>query len=1410
MLQQIYNWKRFWCPRNAQINLDYRGYLVDPNLGWGYQNTELVDLKEIADIPCLVLLGEPGIGKSQEMETLIKYTEEKLNLSYPPLEFNLRSCSSLAELTQNQDFIDWISGEHSLYLFLDSLDEGLLEIRNLATQLVDEFRKRKYRDKLHRLYLRISCRTAVFPQVLEEGLGELWKEDLAVYKLAPLRYEDVEAAAVSEGIEPQGFLSEIRDKNLVSLAIKPITLKFLINTFQQNNKSFPPNQRLADLYLDGCRLLCKEQSKSRQASGRVGNLETEQRLVIAARIAAITVFANRFTVWDIDQGKVPKEDVLLRELGWGNEITSGRKFEVNEAAIREVLDSSLFSFHGQHQTGWAHQTYAEFLAAWYLKCHSLNLEQLLNLITHPDQRIVPQLQETAAWLASMIPEVFQAIAKTDPDVLLQSDIATASETEKATLVESLLRLYDQDKLVYHYRFKAYEYLKHSELAVQLQSYISDSKKSINSRYMAIDIAEDCNVQAVQSNLADVVLDSDQYYYVRTHAANALVCIGDEQTKMRLKPLAIGSQNDPEDELKGYALRAIYPNHISTEEVLNCLTRPKATYIGGTYQDFVAKELGQHLPMTDLPVALEWLEQQPTRRELNYPFNALSDEIMLKAWANLEDPEILSRFAQIALLRLSQYDELISSHEVSFKQLLEENNVKRRQLLEAVIAIIPNSEKEPSFLSGFSSLSILTPLKQDFQWLIEKLQKSDSDQIQRIYAQLIYWKIDWSSTDQISALVAASQGNPILQVEFSQDLEPILLNSPKAEKARLNYIKLQEMPTYESKQKLLNSSPKERVLTSLEQFESGKINAWVQLCREMTLMPTSTHYRDFKPDLTTLPGWQEAEEEARIRIIAAAKSYIIKGATDNNWLGTSDPHTVLAGYQALNLVLEKDLNCLNALPAKLWGEWIPIILSFPYKEDKHEKRQQTLLKKAYGNAPNEFIKALIILIDQENTQYGTVLINSKIRCCWDEHLATVLLNKAQDEKLTAESLGNLLRDLLVHRVEQAKVLAESLISLPLFVSSESRDKAIIAAKQLMLYTEDAGWSVIWNAIQQDPEFGQKVLEAVSYVAKYEGNIEQRLREDSIADLYIFLVRQYPDSNVEQRENSEDGELTDPKAYAVEPEYSIRTWRDNIPQRLQERGTPEACKALEKIIHELPELKHWLQGRLLEAEALTRRQNWQPLQPKEFLQIVLDQDKRLVQDGHQLLKVLLESLERLELELQQTPAPAIRDLWDKDKGKNNLFYPIEENAFSEYVKRFLDRDLKSRGIIANREVELSRTSGGEPGERTDIQVDAVLKRPNGEAYDSITVIIEVKGCWHPKVKTAMESQLVKRYLVNNICKYGLYLVGWFNCPQWDNEDSRKEKAPKMLIDEARKLFDEQAETLSSSGNVVRAYVMNTALR
>ena len=756
-MSQIYNWKRFWCTRAAQINLGDRGYLVDPESEYGHLlNPELVSLESIADLPCLILLGEPGIGKSQEMANLFNYTVENINPSHPPLELNLRSCNSLAiELVQNQDFIDWNNGEHKLYLFLDSLDEGLLTVGNLATQLVDEFSKNKYRDKLDRLYIRVACRTAVLPQILEQGFRKLWKKNLAIYELAPLRYVDVENAVKAENIECQNFLSEVWDKALVPLAIKPLTLRFLLNIYKRNGNRFSPDGTLCNLYLEGCRSLC-EDSPSRLSANQRGKLEADERLIIAARIAAITVFANRFAIWTgTDRGEVPAEDVLLRQLILGNEFSNGRVVQVTESAIREVLDTGLFSSRGSQRMGWAHQTYAEFLAAWYLVQHQIPLTQIKELIfsaEDPERKLIPQLHETAAWLSSMSDDVLTEIIKTDPDILLRSDVSTDANIRSA-IVDSLLILYEQEKLYDRNRDNYHQYgkLNHPGLAAQLSPHIGDPTKQIDMRYLAIDIAEVCKVDELQEELLNLALDSSQLIYLRVVAAKALCSIGNIDTRLKLKPIAVGDlTEDREDRLKGYALKAVWADNLTAEELFSFLTRPKKTNSFGSYWMFMDSELVPKLQPSDLVIALNWVEKQGVRC-FGSPFVELANKILVKAWENFDLPGVAESFTRVALVQWREHQGIIvNDGNPRWWTSLSHDTRKRHLLIEQAVLIV--AEIEEDIFDVFSSPSENGLVPEDLFWVIEKLNVCSCSKARNIWLRLLDWSFNRQEAKELSAII----------------------------------------------------------------------------------------------------------------------------------------------------------------------------------------------------------------------------------------------------------------------------------------------------------------------------------------------------------------------------------------------------------------------------------------------------------------------------------------------------------------------------------------------------------------------------------------------------------------------------------------------------------------------------------
>lgn len=612
--------------------------------------------------------------------------------------------------------------------------------------------------------------------------------------------------------------------------------------------------------------------------------------------------------------------------------------------------------------------------------------------------------------------------------------------------------------------------------------------------------------------------------------------------------------------------------------------------------------------------------------------------------------------------------------------------------------------------------------------------------------------------------------------------------------------MQEWTNRDKPHPILDPPPAERIALCLDECESGNLSAWWYLNRDMTLEPDSTIYRhELESDLTVLPGWKAADAATKARIVETAKWYVLEhDPKTQEWLGTNAiHHSAFAGYRALRLLLQEAPNFIFTLPTDVWKKWAPIILAYPTSSGiGDENPHRELVKLAYGHAPNDIIRTLLVMIDKQNKEGEHIFITRKVEYCWDTRLADALLSKAKDEKLKPECMGSLLGDLLDHNVDEAKVFTESLVPLPLPFSEDARNRAIAAARVLMVHADDAGWSVVGPAIREYTEFGREVISAVAHNAE---SIGKRLTEDQLADLYVWLVRQYPHAE----DPKHDG------AHIVESRDRVTNWRNYILHHLKERGTHQACEAIQRISHELPELD-WLKWTLWEAQNHTRRCTWVPPQPADILKLAGDPQRRLIQDGDALLDVLIESLNQLVVKLQgETPAaPFLWNVWKKDKKR--IYHPKDENAFSDYVTIHLCEDLRGKGVIVNREVEIRNGEGSGKGERTDIHVDVSVQSSRGKVRDRVSAIIEVKGCWNPELDSAMGTQLVDRYLKDNRCQHGLYLVGWFNCDQWDNGDYRKQRAPKCSSGEAQRKFNAQADEISQQGMRIKAFVMNTALR
>lgn len=126
MSQQIYKWKRFWCPRSGSINLFDGGYLYDPDTKWGKAfNPDLVSREDISHFRCLVMLGEPGIGKTKASKAEEKDIFNKIQeQGDDAIAFDLSSYGSedrlVRRLFESPKVESWSNGDYQLYIFLGS------------------------------------------------------------------------------------------------------------------------------------------------------------------------------------------------------------------------------------------------------------------------------------------------------------------------------------------------------------------------------------------------------------------------------------------------------------------------------------------------------------------------------------------------------------------------------------------------------------------------------------------------------------------------------------------------------------------------------------------------------------------------------------------------------------------------------------------------------------------------------------------------------------------------------------------------------------------------------------------------------------------------------------------------------------------------------------------------------------------------------------------------------------------------------------------------------------------------------------------------------------------------------------------------------------------------------------------
>jgi hypothetical protein len=266
----------------------------------------------------------------------------------------------------------------------------------------------------------------------------------------------------------------------------------------------------------------------------------------------------------------------------------------------------------------------------------------------------------------------------------------------------------------------------------------------------------------------------------------------------------------------------------------------------------------------------------------------------------------------------------------------------------------------------------------------------------------------------------------------------------------------------------------------------------------------------------------------------------------------------------------------------------------------------------------------------------------------------------------------------------------------------------------------------------------------------------------------------------------------ESHYVTPRETFTDLRNSVLLHLVQRGSPAACDRLARLVDALPEQRPWLPWRLREARMKARSNAWVPPTVPEVIALFQDGRRRYVNSEPQLLSVIVASLDRLQERLKERPS-ALESLWSYDGGgtRRTNYHPKDEESLSDYVADWLKDDLgPSKGVIVNREVQPRR------GQKTDVYVSAVVPGSGPKPADSLTVVIEVKGCWNAALWTAMQTQLVDEYMTANALGHGIYLVGWYLCDAWSDTDGRKRDTPHDPLDRVQARLRSQVKQIAEA--------------
>jgi len=1348
-----YSWVRYWS-RLGSDPVTWGGLRPDAELHPWLHN-ELRTLDDLRDVPCLILLGEAGSGKS---DVLAQYAEASpadrtvfLNLA----EFGLESLERALGDCRSREC--WPGDGAPLELVLDSLDECALQIDTVADvvrRFVDSLGQRR-----RHLRLRIACRTNRWDERLGKSLAGWWPDDeCQTWELQPLSAGDIKQAATAARLDGEGFFEAIEQLDAEHLARWPVTLLFLLGSYR-THESLPATR--CDLYEEGLGAMLREHERRREER-RLKALAGggPMRRKVIDYLALLSVFTGRTLIDpDLVVGE-PSEALAVADLE-GAPIGSPVGLDV----FRDALDTPVFSAGPDGQRQWAHYSYPEYLAARLLARSEATDNQILELLTDAAGLVVPSLLATAGWLCGLRPGVLKHVIDRQPELVVDQDPSLLEPQDRAAVVDGLLtRIADQELERDPWFLRRLEYLVHPGLVEQLRPWIGDRERYRIARAAAIRMVVVCGLSALVPLLVERALDPDEDELIRSDAVHGLEDLDGEQALSELKKLAFSPDTSVTPALRSRVLRALWPRHVGTQEVLELLAQYDPSEIEGRLPHFLG-HLSTELRDEDLPLILGWIAGREARQPTGYFFAHFLKEILPIGFARIGQPGIIGLAVDAAAIWLGTEDECYEHvlGKETFEGLVQSVANRQRFLAELL-------HRHPS-VSRYRLCDAGLLKAEDFAWCVDRAERAEADgkaDEADGLANVLDVLLGGNVPNQLGIILEACSRSRVLADRFGKLFEPVAIDSEEADRCRERHRERTEREAEREARRARSASQRPDlpalVLADLAALEAGDVDAFVPLPRHLTRTSDEEHW---SPASRVMPqdsyGWRHADDATRARILEAAEQFLLESECVT---GNHGP----AGCFAMRLLYQLRP---TAITVAIWRKWIGAWIDLRGQAAKDPTGSRApldheILQQGYAAAKQEAITHVAGVIDVHNGAAQMWFVPSSVELLLDDDLGAALLNRVRQGDLGWCVEGKLAELLLKRDVAGA---AQTLLDLQ---SAADADRGRGLRQLLLTYAFPQSFDVL--RAQLDSDAWREALLDLAYATRHSAlprGQMSRLDSQQVAEALVALWTMFPPDTDPQHEGAWEPDARD----------SVADLRTAMRQQLVTRGEYEL---LEHAADQL-DARRELGWSISKARANARQQAWTAPSPAELYEW-LRRPRKPISSPEDLLALVTESLERFNASLTGETRRADM-LWCPAKPG---FRPRGEEYLSDRLKEHLDEDLSHRGLFVGREV---RVNGKD---RPDLLIDVPARAGHN---DRLTVAIEVKGCWHRDLRYALPDQLVKQYLLDAYCRHGIYVCFWFDPSCW----SGKRRVAAANVESLRQHLQDQAHEAAGMGYDVRPLVI-----